>query len=310
MLKNKLLLTGGSGMVGRNILGNEKICDWRVLAPTSTELDLTNENEVKHYLLTEMPDVVVHTAGLVGGIQANIRSPVEFLERNISIGRNVIMASRDAGIHQLLNLASTCMYPRAAPNPLDEKSILTGELEPTNEGYALAKIVSTRLCQYIRQENAEFQYKTIIPCNIFGYYDKFDPKHSHLLPAIIHKIHMAKKNGDPTVEIWGTGNVRREFMFAGDLAEAILKAASNMEALPDLMNCGVGCDFSINDYYQTVAKVIGWEGKFVHDLRRPEGMAQKLCATERQSNWGWSPRTSLLAGIKATYDFYLKEVIN
>ena len=307
MSNNTLLLTGGSGMVGRNILEHTRILDWRVLAPSSAELDLTNAETVKHYMLAESPDIVVHAAGLVGGIQANMANPVEFLERNISMGRNIIMASHNAGIRQFLNLASTCMYPRAAPNPLNEDLILTGELEPTNEGYALAKIMATRLCQYIRREDATFQYKTLIPCNIFGRYDKFSPKNSHLLPAIIHKIHMAKINGDPTVEIWGSGHARREFMFASDLADVVLRAASNMHTLPDLMNCGVGHDFSIKNYYQAVAEAIGWTGEFVHNITKPEGMMQKLCSTERQTNWGWSAPTSLSEGIRATYEFYLKE---
>lgn len=307
MGKATLLLTGGSGMVGRNILEHPLAGDWNILAPSSKELDLTDATCVDDFLSKHKPDLVIHAAGQVGGIQANMANPVAFLERNTAIGRNIIMASYNAGVRQLLNLASTCMYPRAAKNPLQEEMILTGELEPTNEGYALAKIMATRLCQYIRREDENAQYKTIIPCNLFGRYDKFDPKHSHLLPAIIHKVHLAKVNGEATVEIWGDGTARREFMYAGDLADAVLKAAKEISSIPDLMNCGLGHDHSINDYYETVADVINWDGTFKHDLSKPVGMKQKLCSTERQEGWGWSAPTSLREGISLTYDFYLNE---
>lgn len=301
------MLTGGSGMVGRNILEHPSASAWEILAPSSKELDLTNAAAVTAYFAAHMPDMVIHAAGHVGGIQANMAQPVAFLERNTAMGRNIIMGAYEAGVPQLLNLASTCMYPRAAKNPLHEDVILTGELEPTNEGYALAKIIATRLCQYIRREDENLQYKTLIPCNLFGRHDKFDPRHSHLLPAIIHKVHTAKANNETTVEIWGDGTARREFMYAGDLADAVMKAASDIEALPELMNCGLGHDYSINDYYETVADVIGWEGSFTHDLSKPVGMKQKLCATDRQTEWGWTAPTALRDGIAATYDYYLKE---
>ncbi len=303
-----LLLTGGSGMVGKNILEHPLAAGWEILAPGSGDLDLTDARAVDAYMGTHKPDIVVHAAGQVGGIQANMASPVAFLERNTAMGRNIIMAAHQAGVKKFLNLASTCMYPRAAPNPLSEEMILTGELEPTNEGYALAKIMATRLCQYIRREDESAQYKTLIPCNLFGRHDKFDPKHSHLLPAIIHKVHCAKIDGEANVEIWGDGNARREFMYAGDLADAVLRAAGDIENIPDLMNTGLGHDFTINEYYQTVADVIGWQGEFVHDLSKPVGMKQKLSATERLADWGWSAPTSLQDGIAQTYEFYLEGV--
>ena len=307
MTRQTLLLTGGSGMVGRNILEHPAAGDWTILAPASRELDLTDAGAVTDYVAAHKPDLVIHAAGQVGGIQANMAHPVAFLERNTAMGRNIIMAAYQSGVRSLLNLASTCMYPRAAENPLREEMILTGELEPTNEGYALAKIMATRLCQYIRREDETAQYKTLIPCNLYGRHDKFDPKHSHLLPAIIHKVHLAKQNGEKTVEIWGDGTARREFMYAGDLADAVMKAASNIDALPELMNCGLGHDHTINAYYETVDDVIGWDGEFTHDLSKPVGMKQKLCATDRQDGWGWRAPTSLRDGIKTTYDFYLNE---
>ena len=307
MTRQTLLLTGGSGMVGRNILEHPAAGDWTILAPASRELDLTDAGAVTDYVAAHKPDLVIHAAGQVGGIQANMAHPVAFLERNTAMGRNIIMAAYQSGVRNLLNLASTCMYPRAAENPLREEMILTGALEPTNEGYALAKIMATRLCQYIRREDESAQYKTLIPCNTYGRHDKFDPKHSHLLPAIIHKVHLAKENGEKTVEIWGDGTARREFMYAGDLADAVMKAASDIESLPELMNCGLGNDHTINAYYETVADVIGWDGEFTHDLSKPVGMKQKLCSTDRQDGWGWTAPTTLRDGVKMTFDFYLNE---
>lgn len=307
--QKRLLITGGAGMVGQNIVLHPLAKNWEILAPTRAELDLTNTASVMDWMHRNKPDAVIHAAGRVGGIQANIANPVDFLVQNIDIARNVIMSAKNVGVPHLLNLASSCMYPRSAPNPLSEDLILKGELEPTNEGYALAKIFSTRLCQYIRLEQSNFLYKTLIPCNLYGLHDKFQPEHSHLIPAIIHKIHQAKIDGKTSVDIWGDGTSRREFMYAGDLAEAILRALENIAEIPDLMNIGLGFDHSINEYYQTIAKVIGWDGQFTHDLTRPVGMKQKLVQIDRQIAWGWTAQTSLIEGICKTYDYYLKEYL-
>ena len=305
-MSGKLFLTGGSGMVGRNVQDHAAAAKWQIVAPSSRELDLMNSAAVAEFIKAEQPDLIVHSAGKVGGIRANMAEPVAFLDRNITIGRNVIMGAYEAGVKRFINLGSTCIYPRAAANPLSEDLLLTGELEPTNEGYAIAKIFALRLCQYIRREDPTFQYKTLIPCNLFGPYDKFDPNVSHLLPAIIQKVHDAKLAGDPTVEIWGDGMARREFMYSADLADAIFRAADDIENIPDLMNVGVGHDHSINDFYATVARVIGWQGSFTHDLSKPTGMARKLSDTSRQTAWRWQPQTSLEDGITKTYQYYLE----
>ena len=302
----KLLITGGSGMVGQNILNHPFAKSWEIFAPSSNELNLTNTLECEKYISKKMPNLIIHSAGKVGGIKANIAEPVEFLDKNIMIGRNVIMGARLAGVKNLINLASTCIYPRLAENPLNEELILKGELEPTNEGYAIAKIFSTRLCEYIRREDPTYQYKTLIPCNLYGLYDKFDPNKSHLVPAIIHKIHQAKISNKPSVEIWGDGNARREFMYSADLADAVFNAARNMEILPNKINIGIGNDYTINEYYETIAEVLGWNGIFTHDLSKPVGMMRKLCDTSLQSNWGWKPKTSLKIGLMKTYQYYLE----
>lgn len=309
MSRKRILLTGGGGMVGRNLLEHTAIVELEVLAPSSSELDLCNFSEVQTYLNKYQPDMVIHAAGKVGGIQANMREPVGFLMDNLDMGRNIVWASRQAGIKQLINLGSSCMYPRNHTEPLTEALVLKGELEPTNEGYALAKVVTSRLCEYIMREDASFQYKTLIPCNLYGRHDKFDPAHSHLIPAIIHKVYQAKQTGQTSVEIWGDGTARREFMYAGDLADAMVRGIKEFDSLPAVMNVGLGSDHTINEYYQATADVMGYMGSFVHDLSKPVGMARKLVSVDKQKTWGWTAKYDLRSGIEKTYEFYKKEFL-
>jgi GDP-L-fucose synthase len=306
--RKTILLTGGSGMVGRNILNHEISSEYNIIHPSSKELDLSNFNESLDFIKKIQPEFIIHAAGKVGGIHANIAHPVDFLIDNLDYGRNIVMAAYHAGVKSLLNLGSSCMYPRNAQNPLEEHMILGGELEPTNEGYALAKIMTARLCEYIQRENSEFQYKTMIPCNIYGSFDKFDPERSHMIPAIINKLHNAISNSVSEVEIWGDGKARREFMYAQDLANAIYYAIDNFSSMPSMVNIGMGLDYTINEYYETIAKVTGYKGKFRHNLDKPVGMRKKLVSIERQSSWGWKPVVSLQDGVKKTYEYYIREV--
>lgn len=294
-------------MVGRNVLEHSEIGEFEILAPRSNELDLRDFNAVTSYLNKHRPDMVIHAAGKVGGIQANMREPVSFLMDNLDMGRNIVWAAHEAGITRLINLGSSCMYPRNHSEPLREEMVLKGELEPTNEGYALAKVVTARLCEYIMREDASYQYKTLIPCNIYGRHDKFNPAHSHLVPAIIHKVHLAKQSGKGSVEIWGDGTARREFMYAGDLADAVVHAIKKFDTLPNYMNVGLGHDYTIDEYYQAAANVMGYTGGFVHDVSKPVGMARKLVSVERQQAWGWTARHELSDGIEKTYSYYLRE---
>lgn len=306
----KVLLTGSSGMVGRNILDHLNASNYNFLTPSSKELNLLSYSKTQDYIEINKPDFIIHAAGRVGGIQANMASPVSFLIENVDMGRNLILAAKNNQIKKLINLSSSCMYPRDARNPLNESMILKGELEPTNEGYALAKILTTRLCEYINLEDESFNYKTVIPCNLYGLYDKFDPKHSHMLPAVIKKIHAAKEKNASSIDIWGDGKARREFMFATDLADFIFYAMENFENMPQNINVGLGHDFTIKEYYQTIAKVISYKGKFIHDLTKPVGMKQKLVDNTMLKEFGWSPSTSLGEGIRKTYKYYLNEVYN
>lgn len=300
----KILITGGkTGMVGRNIAEHPKSKDYQILTPSKEELNLLDKAQIVEFLQIHQPDIVVHCAGLVGGIAANIANPVEFLVQNAYMGLNLISASRENGVTKLLNMASSCMYPKNAPNPLKEEVILTGALEPTNEGYALAKILSTRLCEYISKSCSLF-YKTAIPCNLYGKYDKFDDK-AHMIPAVIAKLHHAKVNGLKAIDIWGDGKARREFMYAQDLADFAYFALEHLEIMPQNLNVGIGKDFSIKEYYQEIAKVVGFDGEFVYDLSKPVGMQQKLIDDTNLKAFGWEAKTDLTEGISKTYQYYL-----
>lgn len=302
----RIFLTGGRGMVGRNIIEHPLSSAFEWHAPGRQDLDLTCKQAVRDYISDVRPDLVIHAAGKVGGISANIADPYGFLVENLEVGINVVAAAAAAGVPRLLNLGSSCIYPKDVDGFLREDMILSGPLEPTNEGYALAKIAALRLCQFATANSAGRHYKTLIPCNLFGPHDKFDPHQAHLIPAIIRKVHEAKVSGSGTVEIWGDGTARREFMFAADLAEAVLRAAHDFDSLPDIMNVGVGRDHTVLEYYEAVAAVVGWRGSFTFDLSKPAGMRRKIVDVTRQTTWGWSPTTTLEVGIRATYDFYLR----
>lgn len=294
-------------MVGRNILENSAANSHEIFSPSSEVLNLLDRDAVKLQLETVKPDIVIHTAGRVGGIHANITNPVDFLTENINIGINVISSAASVGVPNLINLGSSCMYPRTAENPLSEDSILKGELEPTNEGYALAKIVCAKLCEYITSKDSSKNYKTIIPCNLYGRYDKYEPQHSHLIPSVIRKIDDAKNEGKIIVDIWGDGTARREFMFVSDLADLVFYAIDRFKEMPQNLNVGLGQDYSITEYYEAVALVIGFDGRFEYDLSKPVGMKQKLVDVKKLNDFGWHYKTSLIDGISKAYNFYKEE---
>lgn len=304
----RILLTGASGMVGRNLLEHPRASEHDWLTPARTEVDLRDRQQVRRYLQAHPVELVVHAAGVVGGIRANMSEPVRFLLDNLQIGTNVVSESRGAGVPRLLNLSCSCIYPRAAPNPLKESSLLQGDLEPTNEGYALARIATLKLCEYVTRETPAHQFKTLIASNLFGRYDKFAPEHAHMVPAVIAKLHDAKVRGMAEIDIWGDGTARREFMFAGDFVDGILFAIDQFDRLPPIANIGTGEDHSINQFYEAIAKAVGFDGRFVHDLSKPTGMARKLLDASEIQALGWKPATSLQDGIAAAYDHYLTHI--
>ncbi|WP_134724674.1 NAD-dependent epimerase/dehydratase family protein [Paracoccus luteus] len=289
----RVWLTGGSGMLGATIrhLAPQVAPGVTLLAPARADLDLTDRVAVADWLAANPVDAVIHAAARVGGIAANIADPAGFLTENLRINDAVINGAARAGVPRLMFLGSSCMYPRDHRQPLVEGDILAAPLEPTNEGYALAKITGARLCEYLSRR-AGVAYRTLIPCNLFGTRDHFGAASAHLLAAAITKVVDAQDAGRDVVEIWGSGTARREFMDADHLARFILSALPRLADLPPLLNVGADEDRSVNDYYAMVARAADWGGRFTHDLSRPEGMRAKLMSSARARAWGYVPPTA------------------
>lgn len=300
----KVMLTGTTGMVGGNLLELlKRDGTYEILSPQRKELNLLDKDNVFNYMKQHKPDAVVHMAAVVGGIQANINEPVRFLVENSYINLNVINAALAADVPKLIYTGSACMYPKDR-DLLPESLILDGKLEPTNEPYAIAKISGAILCEAISKQYG-LDYKTIIPCNLYGPYDNFHPISSHMIPGVIRKLHEANLAGQQEVGIWGDGTARREFMYIGDLVRFIQFALEQIERLPSLINVGLGYDHTVNEYYQTVAEVVGYRGSFKHELDKPVGMRSKLLESSKARALGWQPKTELKEGLKKTYDYFL-----
>tara|TARA_B100001250_G_scaffold154204_1_gene132531 strand:+ start:1576 stop:2496 length:921 start_codon:yes stop_codon:yes gene_type:complete len=301
----KILITGSSGFVGQNFLFDKRSDSYDILSPSSSELDLLNIASIKSYLKNANPDLVINCAGKVGGILKNMNSNFEFLALNSLMNLNLIMSIKEYKIKKFINLSSSCIYPHNISEPISEKDILNGPLEKTNEGYALAKLVGLKLTQYLA-ENEGLMFKTIIPCNLYGPYDNFDIKTSHMIPGVIRKIYEAKKNNSDNVEVWGKGDAKREFMFVNDLIDFLYYAINNLEKIPNIINVGTGVDYSINEYYSMIAKVISYEGDFIYDLSKPEGMQRKLVDTKEIEKLGWNAKYPIQEGLDKTYKYFLK----
>jgi GDP-L-fucose synthase len=275
-----------------------------ILTRTRTELDLTDRAAVRRFFDAERPEIVIDAAAKVGGIKANNDFPVEFLRENLDIQNNIISAAADFGVQKLLFLGSSCIYPKFAPQPIPESALLTGPLEPTNEAYALAKICGIRLCQaYARQYGKNFI--SAMPTNLYGPFDNFDLHSSHVLPALIRKVHEAKINGSPAVEVWGTGTPRREFLHVDDLADACLFLLRNYND-PEIVNVGCGEDLSIRELAELICEIIGFSGDLVFDPSKPDGTPRKLLDMSRMFSFGWRPKIPLREGIADTYRWFLE----
>ena len=301
---SKIYIAGHRGMAGSAIYRklNEKGYKNYVLR-TSKELDLTIQADVKRFFIEERPEVVVLAAAKVGGIMANIQSPAEFLYDNLMIQNNIINSAYISGVKKLVFLGSSCIYPRECPQPMKEEYLLDGKVEPTNEGYAIAKIAGMKLCEmYNRQYGTD--YISIMPCNLYGIGDSFDPVRSHVVAATIRKFHEAKKNNLPTVTIWGKGNARRELLFVDDMADACVYLMESYSG-NEFFNVGMGSDVSITELSLMVKDVVGYRGELVYDTTKPDGMPQKLMDCSKLADKGWTYKTSLEEGLRKTYQWYL-----
>jgi GDP-L-fucose synthase len=300
-----IYVAGHRGLVGSALVRNlqENGCP-DILVRTHKELDLRNLEDVRKFFSGTKPEAVVLAAAKVGGIQANCSLPVEFLLENLQIQNNVIATSFESGVKKLLFLGSSCIYPKLAPQPIGEESLLTGPLEPSNEPYAIAKIAGIKLCQaYARQYGADFI--CAMPTNIYGPGDNFDLEKSHVLPALIRKVHEAKVKNRRDVTIWGTGTPRREFLHADDLADALRFLLENYES-PEIINVGYGEDVTISELVETVAEVLGVKIASVFDTSKPDGTPRKLLNSSRLQALGWKPRISLQDGIRQTYSWLMQ----
>jgi GDP-L-fucose synthase len=287
-------------MVGGDVVRKLKAAGFsNIITARRTEVDLSREEPTLEYLMDQGPNVVVNSAAKVGGIYANNTYPAEFLHDNLAMGLNLVHGSYKAGVSRLLNLGSTCIYPREAPQPIPEDSLLTSPLEKTNEAYALAKIAILKLCEYYRRQYGVLFYSAM-PTNLYGTGDNYHPENSHVLPGLIRRIHEAAEKKLPEVAVWGTGTPLREFLHVDDLASAVLHLLS-IEDPPDWVNVGTGVDCSIRELAETIAAVVGFDGELTFDPSKPDGTPRKLTDISRIRETGWEAQIPLKEGIERTY---------
>ena len=303
--ESRIFVAGHRGLVGSAILRRLEAGGYeKLLTRTRDELDLGDSQAVDGFFAAEKPEYVFLAAAKVGGILANDTYPADFLRENLSIELNTIDAAYRYGVTKLLFLGSSCVYPRLAPQPMKEEHLLTGELEPTNRSYAIAKIAGIELCRaYRRQYGADFI--SVMPTNLYGPHDDFDLENSHVLPALLRRFHEAKTRGEESVIVWGTGTPRREFMYVDDLADACVFLMQNYSG-SEIINVGTGQDLSIEDLAKLIRNVVGYDGDIVFDTSRPDGTPRKLLDVSRLHYLGWEASTSLETGIRRTYDWYLE----
>ena len=302
-----IYIAGHNGMVGSAI--------WRTLTTkgytnligvTSKDLDLRNQQAVQEFINQKKPEVIIDAAAKVGGILANNNYPYQFIMENMQIQNNLIDSALQAGIEKFIFLGSSCIYPKLAPQPLKEDCLLSGDLEPTNEWYAIAKITGVKACQAIRKQFGK-DYVSLMPTNLYGTHDNFDLNTSHVLPAMMRKFHEAKENDNAPVTLWGSGTPMREFLFVDDMAAAVVFALENK--LPDyLYNIGTGVDLTIKELAETIQKITGHQGEIIWDSTKPDGTPRKLMDVSKMHELGWKHKVDLEEGIQATYDWFLENV--
>ena len=303
---DSIFIAGHRGLVGSAIHRKLSADGFsRLVTRTRAELDLTNRAAVDEFFLREKPTIVVMAAARVGGIKANNDEPVEFLLENLQIQNNIIHAAHENGVRKLLFLGSSCIYPKLAPQPIPESALLGGPLEPTNEAYAIAKIVGIKLCQaYAREYGANFI--SAMPTNLYGPNDNFNLEKSHVLAALLRKAHEAKESGASEIVVWGSGEPRREFLHVDDLASACLFLLQNYDS-SEIINIGTGTDLTIRELAELICEVVGFDGELTWDRSQPDGTLRKLLDISKISSLGWQAKIALREGIARTYDWFLAE---
>ncbi|MBF0239349.1 MAG: GDP-L-fucose synthase [SAR324 cluster bacterium] len=306
----RIYVAGHRGLVGSAIVRKLQKDNYvNLIIRTHSELDLTDSTRVKQFFQEEKPEYVFLAAAKVGGIHANNTYPAEFIYQNLQIQNNVIHQAYLNGVKKLLFLGSVCIYPKFAKQPVQEESLLTGSLEPTNEPYAIAKIAGIKMCQsYNRQYQTN--YISVMPANLYGPYDNFDLHNSHVIPAMIRKFHEAKQNGHIPVNLWGTGTPRREFVYSDDMADGCIYIMNHLNAgdlLGDLCNIGTGVDITIKELALTIQSIIGHHGTIAWDTGKPDGTPGRLMDNNRLTNLGWMPKISFNEGLQRAYDWFCSE---
>ncbi len=309
-IDSKIYVAGHRGLVGSAIV--RRLESWgarNLLLRTRRELDLLDQAQTREFFDQEKPEYVFVAAAKVGGIHANNSYPAQFIHQNLLITDNVIHSSYLSGVTKLLFLGSSCIYPKAPKQPIQEDSLLTDVLEPTNEPYAIAKIAGIKMCESYNREYGT-NYISAMPTNMYGYGDNFDLETSHVLPALMRKCHEAKERGDTTFTVWGSGTPMREFMFADDLADACVYLMNTCEAsqVGSHVNVGTGTDVTIRELAEQICEVVGFTGELVFDSSKPDGAPRKLLDVDRLKGLGWSSATSLRDGLEKTYQWYLQEL--
>ena len=303
-MKTKIVVAGSNGLVGKSVLNQLKLTSFDYKGITRKDANLLDYNAVLKLIDDLRPSCIIDAAAVVGGIKYNSEFPVKFLSENLEIQNNLMRAAHEVDVEKFIFLGSSCVYPRNCPQPIKEEFLLTGSLEQTNSAYAIAKIAGIEMVKSYRKQFGR-RWISLMPTNIYGPFDNFDLNHSHVIPALIRKFMDAKKISSPSVEVWGSGDARREFMFAEDLADAILFSMANYDE--DLhLNIGFGYDVAVRELAALIAELISFSGEVLFNRNLPEGTPQKLLDSSRLFNMGWKPKYSLRRGIELTIDWYNK----
>jgi GDP-L-fucose synthase len=302
----KVFVTGHNGMVGSAFVRGLNKDKYQVVTADRKEWDLLNFGNTKYLLSILKPDVMIMCAARVGGIRANLVHSAEYIYENLAINTNCIEAARQAGVKRVIFMGSSCIYPKNTSQPIKESQLLTGLLEPSNEPYAIAKIAGLKMIEAYKKQYG-LNYHSIMPCNLYGPNDNYDYNDAHVLPALIHKIHLAKTNGDTEILLWGNGEPLREFLFVDDLVDAVQTVLDTDDVAPTIMNVGSGTDLTIRTLAEKIKKVVGWYGRTIFEnTKGMNGTMRKLIDSSRIRQYDWFPKTKLDEGIKLAYNDYLK----